>query len=175
MKSHGNAEVIDDLFFVEPKAEIDEVSRRGASRECVLWAVVLELRCHQCENQDRWRGRTAKAVASFARLKGWFFRAGRAQCPQHAGVAKKVVKYPPPTHCWCGEPVAKRARHGVGRPPTKCEKHVVRGAKRGTNCKVCSSLMVFFGTKMVGAPQFEVNVWHCENCGASRSRKKRSR
>lgn len=38
----------------------------------------------------------------------------------------KVVKYPPPTHCWCGEPVAKRAKFGVGRPPTKCEKHVVR-------------------------------------------------
>lgn len=41
----------------------------------------------------------------------------------------KGVKYPPPTHCWCGEPVAQRAKVGVGRPPTKCEKHVVRKKK----------------------------------------------
>ena len=39
---------------------------------------------------------------------------------------EKKAKYPPPTHCWCGEPVAKRAKFGVGRPPTKCEKHVER-------------------------------------------------
>lgn len=41
-------------------------------------------------------------------------------------VERKGAKYPPPTHCFCGEPVAQRARFGVGRPPTKCEKHVIR-------------------------------------------------
>jgi hypothetical protein len=50
-----------------------------------------------------------------------------ATMPQRAQTKEpKIVKYPPPTHCWCGEPVAQRAKYGVGRPPTKCEKHVVR-------------------------------------------------
>ena len=31
-----------------------------------------------------------------------------------------------PGFCWCGEPVAPRLKFGIGRPPTKCEKHVVR-------------------------------------------------
>lgn len=41
----------------------------------------------------------------------------------------KAAKYPVPTECripGCGAPVAKREKFGVGRPPTKCEKHVVR-------------------------------------------------
>lgn len=59
-------------------------------------------------------------IASLPKPKGP--EPGKARVPK----GPKVAKYPPPTHCFCGEPVAKRRVKGRGRPPTKCETHVVR-------------------------------------------------
>jgi hypothetical protein len=64
--------------------------KEGAGRECVLWAVVLELRCIHCDQQERWRGRTGLAVANVARLAGWMFNSEMAACPEHSGVKRHV-------------------------------------------------------------------------------------
>lgn len=43
--------------------------------------------------------------------------------------SKKAVKYPVPTHCWCGAPVVPKPP-GRGRPPTKCELHWMPQSRR---------------------------------------------
>lgn len=85
MSSHALFEtegVVDDLFYG---------GVRG-NPECVLWAAILELQCAKCKKQDRWRGRTAMAVASVARLAGWIFNRELALCPDHSSVKPRVYR-----------------------------------------------------------------------------------
>lgn len=75
--------------------------RDGTYRENgeALWAVVLEVMC-RCGNQEKWRGRSIRAVKKVMGLAGWTIRKGGS------GPAGKVIR--------CGACSRKRGKTKSG-------------------------------------------------------------
>lgn len=83
MTAFEDTEFVDEVFYGK---NIREHSN-GRGKESVLWSVLLELCCTQCDQQARWRGRSKEAVTKVAQLAGWMFAGPVVRCPAHSGLS----------------------------------------------------------------------------------------